>query len=240
MNLIRNLLALSVVVLLAACDGPTYTYRYRLTLEVVADGHVYSASSVVEVSEFRKARVDLSPGIVNTKLVGEATLVDLGAGRVLIALLESIPDVAKRQERSGLGWIGPAPTAMLAQFYGITYEWHGFRNEGLAQLVRQRGVKELRFDQLPTLLTFRDAADPTSAVVVDPANLAKSFGDGVRLKSAKIEVTDAPLTLGLADKLPWLKTGIDQLDGARSCDYRRTTTDLPFCPHGGHFIQRRK
>ncbi|MCC6479158.1 MAG: hypothetical protein IT552_08115, partial [Sphingomonadaceae bacterium] len=53
----------------------------------------------------------------------------------------------------------------------------------------------------PMLVTFKDLADPTSVEQVDPDDLAASFGRGYRLKSITVQVTDAPVTVGIGDRL---------------------------------------
>jgi hypothetical protein len=56
------------------------------------------------------------------------------------------------------------------------------------------------------LVQFRDPSDPTSVEPVDPLDLAASFEPGVTLKSAFVEITDDPITRGIEDRLPWLKS----------------------------------
>jgi hypothetical protein len=49
---------------------------------------------------------------------------------------------------------------------------------------------------------FKDEKDPKTVEAVDPANLAASFGDGVRLKRVTIETTTDPVTTGIERRLP--------------------------------------
>jgi hypothetical protein len=56
------------------------------------------------------------------------------------------------------------------------------------------------------LVRFRDPSDPTRVELVDPLDLAASFGPGVILKSAFAEITGDPITQGIEDRLPWLKS----------------------------------
>jgi len=56
------------------------------------------------------------------------------------------------------------------------------------------------------LVRFANLNDPTSAVLVDPRDLAASFGPGVRFKGATVEITDDPITKGIEARLPWLKS----------------------------------
>ena len=51
---------------------------------------------------------------------------------------------------------------------------------------------------------FRKPDDPTSVELVDPRNLAASFGSGVKLERAYVEIADDAITHGVEAKLPWL------------------------------------
>jgi hypothetical protein len=73
----------------------------------------------------------------------------------------------------------------------------------LDEVTRLKPTGELALQDLPVLLRFRDPADPTSVELVDPSSLAASFGPGVRLKRAFIEITDDPITKGIEARLPW-------------------------------------
>src|SRR3954447_18152043 len=64
---------------------PTYSYRYRLTINIETDGRLHSGSGVVEVTwyaHFLPELVSFSP-----ELRGEAALVDLGPRGVVVATL---------------------------------------------------------------------------------------------------------------------------------------------------------
>lgn len=55
------------------------------------------------------------------------------------------------------------------------------------------------------MVTFGDIADPASVKLVDPADLADSFGPGVRLKAVTLEVTDEAVTEGVVERvLGWV------------------------------------
>jgi hypothetical protein len=54
------------------------------------------------------------------------------------------------------------------------------------------------------LVRFRDVRDPKTVEKVDPDDLAASFGPGVVLRRITVQLTDDPVTTGLADTLPWV------------------------------------
>jgi hypothetical protein len=76
----------------------------------------------------------------------------------------------------------------------------------LDELNRQKPRSELALKDLPVLVRFGNPKEPTSAALVDPLDLAASFGPGVTFKRAFVEVTDDPVTTGIEARLPWLKS----------------------------------
>lgn len=82
---------------------------------------------------------------------------------------------------------------------------------------RAAGMIAVPAYQYPMLVTFGDVTDPLSVKMVDPKDLAASFGTGIRLKSVTLEVTDEPVTEGVVvEKLRWLTIiWPSKLDGKR-------------------------
>lgn len=70
---------------------------------------------------------------------------------------------------------------------------------------RTAGVIKVPDYQYPMLGTFADIKDPASVQLVNPANLATSFGPDGRLKAVALEVTDDAVTVGVVEAvLGWL------------------------------------
>lgn len=74
----------------------------------------------------------------------------------------------------------------------------------LDELNRLKPEGDVPPSSLPALVRFRDPHDPTSVQLVDPLNLAASFGAGVMLERAFVEIIDDPVTNGIEARLPWL------------------------------------
>ena len=74
--------------------------------------------------------------------------------------------------------------------------------ESLAALPLDR-AQPLPAAALPLMLTFDDITDPATLRLVDPADLAASFGPGVRLVSATLAITKARVTEGIIPGLPF-------------------------------------
>jgi hypothetical protein len=68
---------------------PTYSCRYRMTVNVEVDGQMRSGSSVIEFSVTKQMRFlpDVNP--IRLDAEGEAVFVDLGGQRSIVALLRS-------------------------------------------------------------------------------------------------------------------------------------------------------
>lgn len=77
-------------------------------------------------------------------------------------------------------------------------------------------------------VAFRDISDLKSVEQVGPDNLAATFGPGVSLRRAKIEIVDEPVTRAIEKKLPWRSTAGVALGYARKGSVNNSFT-LPFC-----------
>ena len=197
---------LAGAVLLAGCKpgdfGSSHVYfdpiRYRLTAEVETPEGVKTGSSVIEAKTDRR--------ITRVKARGEAVAVDLPDGQVLFVLLRSA---------SMVDWAATLPGIPLPEddvSIGVFKERQAQLERQLDAVSRDRTVYYLwggtiskdRAQYLPYMVRFRDMADPKSVEQVDPADLAKSFGPGVKLKSLTVQVTDEPMTKSIEKRLRWL------------------------------------
>lgn len=167
---------------------PSGSFRYKLTLVVDDNGKKIVASSVRQVHIRVNPRI--TPEMNNSVSVkGEAVVVDLGEKGVLFALLKGNDDndygyriVFNEFQRSG------ATTPEGIKFYSSL-----------------KAKKKLAFDKIPMLVRFKDINDPKTVELVDPYDLEKTFGKGVKLVSATLEMTDEGVTSGVIEKkLMWL------------------------------------
>ena len=213
---VLGVLVVAATLVLASCHGVTQAefepIRYRLTATVETPEGVRTGSSVIEVN-WAMSRTSPPLGGSGYTVRGEAAAVDLPNGQTLVVLLRSAEDVdwaawvIKRIPTAGMAeQAKPTPSERSEQ---IVSEKRYF------DLVRaDRGVHavwkpeppphNLPSLSIPYFVRFRDLADPKSVEQIDPADLAKSFGSGVRLKSLIVQVTDAPVTKGIEKRLGWL------------------------------------
>ena len=196
-------------------EHPTYSFRYRLTIEVEVDGEFKRGSTVVEV---RNSTVVFPENAVRHAITGEALWLDLGPGRrPLIALLtKQDQSAAFREGRRYRGWGYEQPEQVLAYAYK---EQRGVREsfaEFWPRLLNHRGPVEISAEQLPDLVTFADVNDPKTVLAVDPKDIGTTLGAGVKWKRITIAITDEPITHEIIGQLSWLPDYYDRmLDGHR-------------------------
>lgn len=173
-------------------------YRYRLTVEVETPDGLKTGSSVIEVRQLiGRSTIGGFNEQISYKIRGEAVAVDLPGDRTLYALLRSGDDVE---------W-----AARVIPFLAPNA---GDENR-LDDLLLLKGKKDLprtwppvghlsERPAYPTLVTFSDEADPTSVMLVDPDDLAATFGPGVKLRRITAELTEDLVTTGIEERLGWL------------------------------------
>ncbi|WMT78530.1 hypothetical protein [Bradyrhizobium sp. Ash2021] len=204
---------------------PSVTVRYRLTFEALVDGEPKTGSSVNEVTYSKQSEFAGQHELV-VDFRGEAVALDLGSRGTLFALLKADTD-----SRSGPEWI------VLRAFNFPGGSLPRPVEEGVKQVSRLSGKRELPLTSLPLLVRFRDLNDPMTVERVDPLDIGKSFGAEAKLVRATLEIVPAgiwplssfgiagePITKGIENKLSWLPEHYDiQLDGQR---YETTSASL--------------
>ena len=204
---------------------PEFTWRQRMTVQVVVDGEIVSGSSVIENRVRLSPSWDISQHSRHPSLVGEAVAVDLGERGYLFALLRSETSVDH-------------PKSLALRRYPEIF--HDARGRLLPTsdpfdspyhvLQRQRDTREIPRDDYPMLVTFTDINDPKSVQLVDPDDLAATFGAGVSLKRITLEITGDPVTEKIAILMPWFedyRQNQYRLDGAKCVVCRDSLDDLP-------------
>ncbi len=172
--------------------GPTYSYRYKLTVEVETPTGIRSSSSVIAIRHTPGPERFLGiQGSAPPRQQGEAVFVDLGEGRHVVMLL---PDTGK---------------AFRAFKLDQTHEYRQERVH-LHDLVSRLPLGSkvaLKAPEIPTMVTFADHTDPASFKIVyqtnrSPAglsfcsdndvvlvdNFVSLFGSGYAFKAATLEI----------------------------------------------------
>ncbi|WP_143271553.1 hypothetical protein [Bradyrhizobium mercantei] len=170
---------------------PTYSYRYRLTIDIETDGKLHSGSSVVEVIWY----AHLMPALVSfsSELRGQAALVDLGPRGVVVATLVA-NDWGEHNTNAGWGALWLVPRA-----FGVEDTI-----DGLPAVTRLRGKRKLGLNNLPRLLWFSNPQDPHTAKTILVDEIASVLGPSARFAGASVEMTSDPLVIDIRQKLPWV------------------------------------
>lgn len=167
---------------------PSYSWHQKMTVEVEVDGQLYSGFSVVGVSTTRHPDWLPVEGSYDSKMWGEAVVLELPENRYLFALIQHA--------------IYLAPKVFQDKMDGSLSE----SGERWARIISNlREERDIASKDYPLLVTFRDLTDPKTVQKVDPENLAATFGSGVSLKRITLEITDEPVTEGkIGNVLGWL------------------------------------
>ncbi len=169
------IIILGITLALAGCSN-YHHWHQKLTVVVDTPSGPVSGSAVTEV-EVWFGRVWLAATEAEYSLSGEATVVDLGRDRYLVALLDE-----HMKER--------LYSAVAARLPAVK------RGEQPAPFPVYEGTVTLDRQNYPPLATFADPANPASGRLVGPSDLETVFGPGYALKAITMEVTDEPVTTG--------------------------------------------
>ena len=228
MKRVLMVLGFMVVLALGSCwwAYPSASLRYEITVEVEADGQIYTGSSVHEVTLRRQPQL-LSAPPVSGDFKGEAVTVDIANRGTLFVLLTG-SRCCQHEPFSEEHGYGPDARGFVREVFNV--------RASSAQAVRSLPFRQIDadvpFNQLPRMVRFEDIGDPLSVTLVNPYDLAASFGEGVELRRVHVRTTGARVTTGIDDRLPWLASRRSgYLDGARI----RSSRELANTLHYGHF-----
>lgn len=174
----------------------SYSLRYRLTLEATVDGRPVTGSGVIQVDYAKRPALLPHMDRVSYAVHGEAVALDLGDRGALFALLkDGSPVIGRFSPRGG-------EPRMIVPVAWWDREIRG--PEDVDRLRHVQGRKELSSGTMPMLVRFDNLNDPASVRLVNPADLAASFGPGVSLSRVTVEITRDPVTRQVEARLPWL------------------------------------
>jgi hypothetical protein len=204
--LVAVIWALGWFILDGSTTGPRVV-RSRLTIVVETPEGERSGSSVTQLTTYFPDGLTRAQGWGQTEeLTGEAVAVDLGQRGILFSTFERPSILA----RSG----GDSYNAALRRFPPEKFPGEHLQNATtneksaayLDDLNRLKPKAPVPPQDLPALVCFSNLNDPTSVMLVDPIDLPATFGPGVSLKGATVEITDEPITHGIEARLPWLRS----------------------------------
>lgn len=205
----RDFLAAAIAATLGGCGSRSREIVYRFTLEVETPEGIRTGSSLLEVGfSFNDGPLGgVSPNAFGAGVGGEATIVDLGERGLLFCLLSADHDRPGSLDQDSMistlfaYWAPPGKyandKAREAAYLKMPYSRH------IDEIAAAKPRVEVPIARLPRLVRFRDTADRFSLETVDPRDLAATYGPGVRLVRAGVEVTEGKPTRGIEKILPW-------------------------------------
>ncbi len=190
MRRLSGLILLALMALsLISCSNRQSEWRSKITVNVETPNGIVSGSSVTrEVASLTSgALVPPEARGGGHGRFGEAVVVEVAPGKYLFALLPGSMDTAPELDAAHVFFPGQPPADTDAKFATL------------------RESRQIPANLYPMLVTFDDINVPASVKLVDPKNIAASFGAGYRLKDMTLEITDEAVTDGSVDSvLPWL------------------------------------
>ncbi len=211
---------------------PSGTWRYKMTVEVETPEGLKAGYAVREVHV--RAVPKLSPHMLPmVTLKGEAVVVNLGERGVLFALLSGY--------KKGADYGADIPAIIYSPKQAV------MDDDSIHYMDRLKaGPTMVEPQWYPKFVRFRDPGDPKTVenlmemrgcteddhvenwkytLCLKEDHFEKAFGQGVKLKSVIVEMTDEPVTWGVEKWLPWLPDYYNMMfDGQR---YNTIKTDYP-------------
>lgn len=177
---------------------PSYAWKQKLELVIETPDGNKTGSAVVKASVGYSAKTLPEASSVHKRWSGEATVVDLGGGKYIFALVREPVSLAQDTFR----YLVPADKKFK----------EGNTNRYPTGTLFPRFVKEIREKApvvskyyFPKLVTFDDVDDPASVKLVDPNDLSAIFGEGYVLKEMTLEITDEDAQSGkMKSVLNWI------------------------------------
>jgi hypothetical protein len=186
---------------------PSYTYHYRLTLEIEAAGKVHTGSSVFAVNWRWRAAPDVYGAWTDT-VQGQAVAVELGQRGLLLARLDDegyfggVPVQEIAQIVIGSVVTETPPAAVVNSGYA-SWQLNRATRTALRKLEGRR-IALSPSGAMPSLVWLPDPGNPASAVPVPRADLLPAIVPDADLRGAWIEITHDSVTTDLFARLPWL------------------------------------
>ena len=180
-----------------------YHYNYRLTLEVEADGKVYSGSSVISVQvEDNRQALWVHPGWA-TSAWGASPWVDLGERGVVLVSVE--PMIRTLQERASLPFGGGS--FALAAFLRNEPPFNDLFNElNLTRIAKIKERGEVKPDRAQ-LVWMPDPNKPKGAQFFPPNDQSELEARGINVRALYVEMTSERADYSaIYEKFPWLKS----------------------------------
>ena len=201
-------------------DDKSWSWRYKMTVEIETPEGVKTGSAVREVNIDYKAvgwsEINNKPHYTaKKKFNGEAIIVDLGERGKLFALM------GNRGYTDIFNGLGRVPHYSEYDFVenlpsGDSFSFNPLKNPGGPRMVMFKDVNDPSSVK-PVMIweRMKDCKDDICFYLAEN-NMEKLFGKGVRLKSIFVERTRDKITWKIHEILPWINEYNNKLfDGRR-------------------------
>lgn len=203
---------------IASCDNlfaRHFHWFQKLTVTVDTPAGAKSGAAVIEVkAEYYKKGTYIG-NAARAEISGEAGVIEVLPGKYLFVLLKGFDQSTAAQTFIPRSPPGEKREVAEAKRFAIM--------ETFETAIRTTDLSRRLY---PVFVTFRDIADPASLVIVNPQNLARDFGPGVKLRSVALTVSPQE---AIPDKvhavLPWLEA-VGQKRGGVVPTQKRFESDL--------------
>ena len=144
---------------------PSYSFHYKITVEIETPEGIKSGSAVREVTVSRQPKIGDAPSVI-FDVRGEAVAVDLGQRGVVFSLInwDSDRDV----------------------YYALNTMDKNKLKVGMKAILPNNPY-------FPQFVTFTDLNDPTTLLRLSYGDLSEVFGEGIKTKRVIVEITDDPV-----------------------------------------------
>jgi hypothetical protein len=191
---------------------PTYHHRYKMTVEIEADGAVHTGVGVVDVRCQWQAPLGQMVGgeRISCSLYGRAAVIDLGKRGVVLALVHpgELPETAySPRPESGL-------RIALRAYYGDTY-WvdHATQTDLLQTVLKsiahETGPRIVNANAYPAFVWLPDPKNRETATPAPPNEMPRIIDSSVNVRSVTVEIAHQSLSDEIFSVLPWLEAARD-------------------------------
>ena len=212
----RTFMASVCALPLAGCQDGSESIRFRVIAMVMYEGKSYEASTVMECRYARITNSLIGRG-GSTTLYGEALIFDLPNGKSFFVL----PIWVNRD-----GSLSKVYERAVLKTFGIDSSLGSLEDDDFKAIKAASGRKPFKyFGHLPAFISFRDETQPKTLFELQPYKMEQTF-PGAEFIGLDIEITDAPITKKLRQRLSWLDAG-KQVFERRAPGDRRPAKQLP-------------
>ena len=170
---------------LGMCAGAGYeSYKYKITVNVEANGKTYSGSSVQFQSTTTSPDWISNILLPETRCKGEAVVVNVDGKYLFLLFNYNIDDDPNYQD-------GYSP-------WQVNDVWETGK-------VKSGDYTDYRY----RFVTFTNVNDPYTVKAVMKDNIEQYFGEGAKITSIEVQRTFKPVSYGQVEKvIPWITEGI--------------------------------